>query len=133
MRSILLALAVGLFATAAYAHGDTLVACFSPDDSSTTCPVNLVKGNDYIFYREGDGYAGKVELVNPLGITTIDISGSAEFGGGQEFRAAYTATYFIRLTPTEESADSGLTPAWLDTDCRADTKTKCSLPLNKSV
>src|SRR3954468_15127269 len=81
----------------------------------------------------GDGYAGKIELVNPLGITTIDISGLAEFGFGQEFRAAYTATYYIRLTPTEESNDFGLTPAWLDTDCRGDTKTKCSLALNKTV
>jgi len=52
MRSILLALAVGLFATAAHADGDTLVECYSPSDESITCPVNLVKRP---FAKSGSG------------------------------------------------------------------------------
>jgi hypothetical protein len=81
-------MAVGLFTTAAYADGDTLVTCISPDDGALSCPVNLVKGSDYIFYRGGDGTTGMVELVNPVGVVTISLSGGAEEGFGQEFSSA---------------------------------------------
>src|SRR3954469_15565245 len=110
----------------ARADGDVLRSCFSPNDTAVSCPVELVKGRDYLLFRHGDGTAGKVELVNPAGAVTLSLDPQVrEDGTGREFRAAFTATYRIRITPTDDGEE--LTYAELATDCRADIKTRCSL------
>ena len=97
MRSILTALAVGLFATAAHADGTQIVRCDAPNQGDTAeCSFDLVKGQDYALVAgEDDTYSGNqsTELINPAGVVTITLG-----GGGREFRAAYSATFRLRVT-----------------------------------
>src|SRR4051794_28648955 len=119
--------------TAARADGDVLRSCFSPSNSAISCPVDLVKGRDYLLFRHGDGTAGKVELVNPAGAVTVSLDPQALEGGvGREFRAALTGTFRIRVTPLPEMGND-LTSAELATDCRAGAKTQCAIASGAGV
>jgi hypothetical protein len=93
---------------------------------TTTCPVELVKGQDYELRGGGDERSGLVELVNPAGAVTVSFHGHRAGDGdvAREFRAAYSATYHIRVTA---DPDPGYNNASISTDCRASVKTKCSL------
>src|SRR3954463_10362790 len=111
----------------ARADGDVLRSCFSPNDTAISCPVDLVKGRDYLLFRHGDGTAGKVELVNPAGAVTVSLDPQALEGGvGREFRAPLTAPFRIRATPLPKELYA-LPPAELATDCRAGAKTQCAI------
>jgi hypothetical protein len=117
-------LGLGLATTAAHANSGIVRTCTSPDGAAVSCPVDLVKGHDYLLLRHGDGTAGKVELVDPAGAVTVALDPQPLEGGvGQEFRAAFTATYRIRITPNGDGSE--LTYAELATDCRAGIKTQC--------
>ena len=119
-------LGLGLATTAAHANSGIVRTCRSPDGAAVSCPVDLVEGHDYLLLRHGDGTAGRVELVNPAGAVTLALDPQVREGGtGREFRAAFTATYRIRITPNGDGAE--LTTAQLATDCRAGVKTRCSL------
>jgi hypothetical protein len=123
MRSMLLpALAgVGLFATAAHADGDPVGFCQSYM-ADKTCPVDLVKGRDYLIQAEHDDQTyGVADLVNPAGVATI-----TNIHEGREFRAAYSATYQIRMTQVEDLLVEILT------DCKAGAKTQCTLAAGKA-
>src|SRR4051812_38668075 len=103
----------------ARADGDVLRSCFSPNGTAVSCPVDLVKGRDYLLFRHGDGTAGRVELVNPAGAVTVSLDPQALEGGvGREFRAALQGTFRIRVTPLPKELYD-LTSAELATDCRA--------------
>jgi hypothetical protein len=77
MVTVLLTLTVAAPAFAqgapAWADGDVLRSCGSPNGTAISCPVNLVKGRDYRLFRHGDGTEGRVELVNPVGVVTISL------------------------------------------------------------
>ena len=74
MRSILIALAIGLFATAARADGVQMVLCYTSSVGEVKeCPTNLVKGQDYEIIVDDYDDNGTIELVNPAGITTISM------------------------------------------------------------
>jgi hypothetical protein len=111
----------------ARADGDVLRSCFSPNGTAVSCPVDLVKGRDYLLFRHGDGTAGRVELVNPAGAVTVSLDPQVrEDGTGREFRAALTGTFRIKVTPVPEEPYD-LTSSALATDCRAGTKTQCAI------
>jgi hypothetical protein len=120
-------LGLGLAATSARADGDVLRSCSSPNDTAISCPVDLVKGRDYLLFRHGDGTSGRVELVNPAGAVTVSLDPQVlESGVGREFRAALTGTFRIRITPLP-GGSYDLTSAALATDCRAGTTERASV------
>ncbi len=145
MRSILTALAVGMLAiaglaltripalasTAAPPEGTVLVTCGWSADH--LCAFDAVKGTDYLvraFSGDDCEAGGEIDLVNPLGQVTVTMPlvGDCEASGyGMEFRAAYTATYHLRYTPGQDVPPDAT--ADVVTDCRADAKTHCVLPL----
>src|SRR5689334_12684815 len=129
MRLILIALATGLTATSAQADGVLVGSCTipltrPPATREVSCPVNLVKGQDYDIVSEYDCYDpdGTAALVNPAGVTTIGPSTLLS----REFRAAYTARYYIKITGDDYLAN-------LFTDCQGSTKTQCSINLGKKI
>jgi hypothetical protein len=96
-----------------------------------------VKGTDYIFrVNAAEDCDGTVELVNPAGQVTITLvvadwtDGCDGSDGGVEFRAAYTGTFRLRYVPSGETPPGpGAASADIVSDCRADAKTRCVLPL----
>lgn len=119
MRSILAGLVVGLSATAAHADGTLIGRCLS-DGPEVTCPVNLVNGQDYELVADYDEYNGTAKLINPAGETTIEL----QTYGSQEFRAAFSATYNVKVAGSNEFE---YFLANLYTDCKAGVKTQCNL------
>src|SRR3954471_23731914 len=118
-------------AWAAALDGALLTTCsgFSDSGGMTECPVDLVKGQDYDFHARGDqGGSAILELVNPVGQVTISIWSPDDSNVSSEFRAAYTGTFRIRVRPDCEGCEYDQTVD-LFTDCRADAKTLCRLPL----
>src|SRR4051794_37533891 len=111
MRSILTALAVGLFATVGPTLTGTQVLAGTPTIADGTvlkncnwsaagnCPFDAVKGTDYLIHITFSdcGDDGKIELINPVGQVTVTLplyDCDSNYGAG--FRAAYTATYQLR-------------------------------------
>jgi hypothetical protein len=86
-------------------------------------PINLIAGHDYILLAEDhDGSSALVTLKGPGG--EVIVTEQAEFdANGVEFRAPYTATYFIEY-------DDVVSWAWLEPDCRGDLTTLCHLSVN---
>jgi hypothetical protein len=88
-------------------------------------PVNLLAGHDYILDDcsgpcGGDGGGPViVTLTDPTGKVVIS---RQEFTdgepNGEEFRAQYTATYFLHVTDGD---------AWIDPDCAGNLTTYCHL------
>jgi hypothetical protein len=119
-------------ATEARADGKNVTYCHTGTEQAITCPFSLVKGQDYILGLGGsdespDAGGVKVEMINPAGATPIATTWS--YGGdgppnGGEFRAAYSGTFRLRVTPLDGNGSGN---AWVDTDCRHDAKTRCSL------
>jgi hypothetical protein len=119
-------------------EGTVLKSCAYSEAGS--CPFQAVKGTDYLIRVRigrdcGDSVGGKIELVNPAGEVTVtlpldDTVDCDATSYGREFRAAYTATYHLRYTPGGH-ATPGPDAAGADlvTDCRADAKTRCAIPL----
>lgn len=131
MRTRILALAaLGLLLAAARARADglNLVACILDEGGATgtsiTCPVSLVANRDYVvdFFTE-----------DPVTATLLDPQGAAVFSfpmegaGFREYRAPASGTYTVRLDDQigAGSRDSGV--VYVDTDCRADAATACSI------
>jgi hypothetical protein len=87
-------------------------------------PINLLAGHDYILTAEHCASPGSpdVALKGPGGDIVVTVSGICDTRG-VEFRAQYTATYFI------EYDDAGTT-AEVAPDCRADLTTLCHLAVN---
>jgi hypothetical protein len=112
MRTLLPALAFGLLASAAAgtaagaatADGAAVVTCVAqgipsgsgpPTPGESVCPANLTKDRDYeLLIGEGDG---TIELINPAGVVTISVPGSYDGNFKRDFRAAYSATYRLRV------------------------------------
>jgi hypothetical protein len=120
------------------AEGTVLKSCDWSDAGS--CPFQAVKGTDYLIRVRigrdcGDSSPGKIELVNPAGQVTLtlpldDTVDCDASSYGREFRAAYTATYRLRYVPGENVTPApGAAGADIVTDCRADAKTHCTIPL----
>jgi hypothetical protein len=91
-------------------------------------PVNLIAGHDYVFdYCSAPCGSGSdapiiTTLTDPTG--RVIISRQAWTDGevtGEEFRAQYSATYFIHVTDGE---------AWIDPDCAGNLTTYCHLSIN---
>src|SRR3954454_19094586 len=94
MRSILIALTVGLSVTVgtqALADGALVKSCVW--SSAGLCPVNLVKGADYLFRPLTTGSCGDgsvAEVVNPIGQVNLTLTFDGDCtasGGGIEARS----------------------------------------------
>jgi hypothetical protein len=86
-------------------------------------PINLLAGHDYILLAEGfDDAHAPVVLKGPGGETVVT-DPSWPDANGVEFRAPYSATYFIEY-------DDATTDGWLEPDCRGDLTTLCHLSVN---
>lgn len=118
-------------ASGARADGTNLGECYLEDGPGpTSCSYDLVKGGDYGIRRASEQGRGTIELVNPAGVATVTMDASTDGATGQEFRAAYTGTYRLRLTSEPGHGQIG---ASVRTDCRGDVKTKCAVPLRAKV
>src|SRR5690349_12825652 len=73
-------LAVPHAARSADLDGALLITCSGSSDEGgmTECPVDLVKGRDYDFHAQETNGGGLVELVNPVGQTTISFPGPGD-------------------------------------------------------
>jgi hypothetical protein len=121
--------------TSAPADGTVLKNCTY--SKAGDCPFNAVQGKDYLIrvWAAAD-CDGTIELVNPVGQVTKTISvsdftdGCDGSSGGSEFRAALTGTFQLRYVPSEGAPpEPNAARADILTDCRADAKTQCVLPL----
>jgi hypothetical protein len=136
--TVLATLGLALASTQALADGALLKSCNW--SSAGTCAFDAVKGADYLIRVRigrdcGDSPGGRIELVNPAGQVTVtlpldDTIDCDASSYGREFRAASTATYHLRYTPGAHATPGpGAAGADLLTDCRADAKTHCAIPL----
>jgi hypothetical protein len=62
-------------------------------------PINLIAGHDYVLMAETDDMADPVTLRGPGGEIVVTVPSWSELHG-TEFRAPYTATYFIEHDET---------------------------------
>jgi hypothetical protein len=89
-------------------------------------PVNLIAGHDYLLWVEdvcGDDLGSRdASLKDPGGNTVITVTGFCDATGG-EFRAKYTATYFIEYDDIEVSVK-------VIPDCSKDITTHCHIAVN---
>src|SRR4051812_45262495 len=120
MRSILAALAIGLFATAA--HAEVLGTIPPPPGSvngylpgETTCgqvftwQATLSAGKDYAF-RVFFGHYGTATLHTASGAAVMSfpvIESNEDYGTGHEARVPYTGTYFLDIRLGEPSCTPG--------------------------
>src|SRR4051794_1470211 len=122
-------------ASPAFADGAIVESC--DWSAAGSCPFNATKGADYLIdLKLGTDCEATIQLVNPVGQVTKSMfapeytdycDGST---GGAEFRAAYTGTFQLRYVPSNgASPGPGAAHAAVVTDCRADAKTRCSLPV----
>jgi hypothetical protein len=84
-------------------------------------PVNLIAGHDYVLIAETDDMADPATLRGPGGEIIVTVPSWSE-PHGTEFRALYTATYFIEH---DETVRASVMP-----DCRGDLTTLCHLSVN---
>src|SRR4051794_34315526 len=122
MRSTLATPAAGLLAAVILG-----LAVASPRaEAATLHPYYLTKGQDYELVATAglECGGGGIELINPVGVVTISLPACSDIDFGQEFRAAYTGTYQVRVT---DGSDGSLPGFWLGKDCRRDAKTLCTL------
>jgi hypothetical protein len=87
-------------------------------------PIDLIAGHDYILTASNEAGDGvPVTLKGPGGEVVITM-GNFYPARGEEFRAQYSATYFVEYDDTPYVGWS-LTP-----DCRGDLATLCHLAVN---
>src|SRR3954447_5041603 len=110
MRSIPATLSVGLLGIAFLG----LPGAAPSAEAAQLYPYYLTKGQDYALEAQGWCDGGTVELINPVGVTTIALSACMAPDVGQEFRAAYTGTFQVRVT----DGPDGPAGFSLDKDCR---------------
>jgi hypothetical protein len=84
-------------------------------------PINLIAGHDYALMAETDDMGDPVALRGPGGEIVATVPSWSELHG-TEFRAPYTATYFIEH---DETVRASVVP-----DCRGDLTTLCHLSVN---
>jgi hypothetical protein len=84
-------------------------------------PINLLAGHDYALMAESDDVSDPVALRGPSGEIVATVPSWSELHG-TEFRAPYTATYFIEH---DETVLASVVP-----DCRGDLATLCHLSVN---
>lgn len=122
----------------AAAEGTVLKSC--DWSAAGSCAFDAVKGTDYLVRVRigrdcGESDGSRIELMNPAGRVTLtlplgDTVDCDASSYGREFRAAYTGTFHLRYTPgTHATPGPGAAGADLVTDCRADAKTRCAIPL----
>lgn len=90
-------------------------------------PVDLLAGHDYALVAQDfcDNGPSTATLRDPnhVVVATVNVMGFC-IGGGEEFRAQYTATYFIEYDDAVELT------AEVVPDCRKDLTTLCHLAVN---
>ena len=134
MRTAII-LATLTVASPALADGAIVESC--DWSAAGSCPFKATKGADNLInLKLGTDCEATIQLVNPVGQVTKSMfapeytdycDGST---GGAEFRAAYTGTFQLRYVPSSgASPGPGAAHAAVVTDCRADAKTRCSLPV----
>jgi hypothetical protein len=84
-------------------------------------PINLIAGHDYALMAETDDMGDPATLRGPGGEIVATVPSWSELHG-TEFRAPYTATYFIER---DETVRASVVP-----DCRGDLTTLCHLSVN---
>jgi hypothetical protein len=89
-------------------------------------PVDLLAGHDYVLVAGDFCDAGPGTAIlrgpNHVVVATVSVMGLC-IAGGEEFRAQYTATYFIEY-------DDAVVTAEVVPDCRKDLATLCRLAVN---
>jgi hypothetical protein len=86
-------------------------------------PINLIAGHDYVLTAENEKSTDLVTLKGPGGEVVVSLV-SNEPPPGVEFRAQFTATYFVEY-------DSEAQIFWgIEPDCRGDLTTLCHISVN---
>jgi hypothetical protein len=86
-------------------------------------PINLLAGHDYTFVVANDQVSAPITLKGPGGEVVVSLN-TSEPANGVEFRAQFTATYFIEY-------DDALQSFWgISPDCRGDLTTLCHISVN---
>src|SRR5689334_1015450 len=94
--------------------------------SAADTPGDLLAGHDYMLSANANENLGTAELVAPGGavVASVQVTNSDD-QPGDEFRAAYSATYTLRTVPSDASLYSRVLP-----DCRGSTATLCHISVN---
>jgi hypothetical protein len=97
----------------------------APRPALADTPVSLKAGQDYMLAIDSGDIGGTASVTDPAGRTVASVQGYPFSSQGTEFRARFTAVYFVRASPPGADVTTTVTP-----DCRNGPATLCHLALN---
>src|SRR4051794_23378247 len=98
--------------------------CATTPALAATTPVSLTAGRDYAFTAWNISETEKLTLTDPTGAVVALMGNTNADWQQEEFRARYTATYFITIPDDNDGS------AFVQLDCAGRLNTQCNIALN---